>query len=118
MASIVESGRVDRRTLLVGGASFAVGGMFLRTSAAAASAGDTTWTPALVTGQASRDAVVVTSLDTHRRVQVGLGPGTIVHTDLSAGNQILIEGDDGLDGSIAARRVIRGVFGERSDVQR
>lgn len=117
MASIVEPGRVDRRTLLVGGASLAVGGMFLRAGAAAASPGDT-WTPALVTGEASQDAVLVTSLDTRRRIQVGLNSGTTVKTDLSPGNQILIEGDDGLDGSIAAQRVIRGVFGERSDVQR
>jgi hypothetical protein len=117
MASIVERGRVDRRTLLVGGASFAVGRMFLGAGAAAASTGDT-WTPALVTGEASGHALVVTSLDTHRRVQVGLGPGTIVHSDLSAGSQILIQGDSGRDGSIAAQRVIRGVFGERSDVQR
>ena len=117
MASLIESHRVDRRTLLIGGASFAVGGMFLRTGASAAFPGDT-WTSALVTDQASQEAVVVTSLDTSRRVQVALRPGTIVHADLSAGNQVLIEGDDGSDGSIAARRVIRGVFGERSDVER
>ena len=117
MASI-DSARVDRRTLIVGGASVAAGAVLLKAPQAQATSVETAWTPALVAGRVTDDAVDVTSLDTHRRVRVGLSPDTIVHADLEVGSQVLIEGDDSADGAVAARRVIRGVFGERSDVRR
>ena len=117
MASI-ESARVDRRTLIVGGASVAAGAVLLRPSGAQASPFDGEWTPARVAGRISADAIDVTSLDTQRHVRVGLSSDTIVHADLAVGDQVLIEGDDSADGEVTARRVIRGVFGERSDVRR
>lgn len=118
MVGSYDSRGVDRRTLLAGGASFAAGGLFLSIGEANASSREPTRTLAIVAEQISATAVDVIPLQTNRRVRVELAPGAAVFAELAAGNGILAEGEERADGSIAAHRVIRGFFGERSDVTR
>jgi hypothetical protein len=107
---------VARRTVLIGGAAV-VGGVVFNTGEAVASP-NRSWTPARVQGRATQHAINVVTLDTHQALIVSLDRDTITHADLSAGQEILIEGGKSGDGSLAARRIVRGVFGEFADVKR
>jgi hypothetical protein len=109
---------VSRRALLKGGTSAAVAGMLLSTDDADAASADDPWTPAVVTDPPASGAVGVTALDSGEQVEVDLDSDTAVRADLSSGNSIMVEGDSRPDGSIAAKRVVRAVFGQRSDAVR
>lgn len=121
MEGAFESRPFDRRTLLVGSASVLAGAAFLGTAEAEASSGEAAWTAGIVVAPPSRGSMDVKQLplETNHLLRVELGSGTIVHADLSDGKTILIEGDAANDsGAIAAQRVIRAVFGSRTEVER
>jgi hypothetical protein len=116
MEKTFDSGPMNRKTLLVGGVSLA-GAAFLGVSEADAS-GDDEWASGTIASEISDDAVDVTLLTTSDPVQVDLVKGAIINADLTPGATVLIEGSEREDGSIAAQRIVRGVFGVRSDVER
>lgn len=117
---------VDRRTpsvvgtrrIFLIGSTAGIGTVLLGSHRAAASPQDKSWTRARVESRTTRRAVNVFSLDTGRSLVVSLSPQALVKADLSPGKQIMIEGDLVDSHTIAARRVVRGVFGKFSDIQR
>jgi hypothetical protein len=125
MEDPLDTKRFDRRTVLCGGVSLAAGGILARPGEAGAHAGESAGTAARIAAHVSEDAVVVIPLATDHRIRIELAPGaTVVRdgaarlADFSVGEGIVAEGDQLVDGSIAARRVVRGVLGVRSDVRR
>jgi hypothetical protein len=69
-------------------------------------ADDVGWIPAIVAARSY--TIDVTRLGSDERVRVEVAPGAIVPTDLAAGDEVMIQGVERRDGSIAAQRVIRG----------
>jgi hypothetical protein len=118
LSGTFESRRVDRRTLFVGTASLAVGGVLVEAVGAEASASGGERTAAIVVAPASSGAVDVIPLESDRRIRVALDADTLVHAELESGSPILVQGSEESDGSIRAERVVRARFGVRADVDR
>jgi hypothetical protein len=116
MANTFGMKRIDRRALFVGGASLAAGGALLQAGEAAASADDLGWTLGHVTALIAANAVDVTPLDQDQSVRVDIMPGAPVFADLTPGSGVVAQGEVRTDGSVAATRVVQGVFGVASDV--
>jgi hypothetical protein len=114
----VHGGRLSRRTLLLGGASFAAGATFgSGEGQAAASVAEGEWTLGHVSAMRSANVVEVAPLQTDTRVVVVLAPDADVRASLAPGAAVVIEGQAG-GGTINASRVVRGVFGTKPDATR
>lgn len=114
--------RLNRRSLLVAGATIAVAGTGLRIAEANANEAASDWVLAVVKPRGSAFDLNVVLVDhpdqAARETGVDLKPGAAVTADLVAGEAVLIEGGRQPDGSIAADRVIEVVLGKRSDIKR
>lgn len=123
---------VDRRRLLLGGATLVGGAGLVGAAVANASPDDpgpddpgeaTDTIPAEIAARVSPDTVEAIPLLASRRVTIEAVPGATVKGndsgrlgDFAVGEGIMVlNADRGADGTVAAQRVVRAVFGVRSD---
>jgi hypothetical protein len=118
MDSDLEDKQMDRRTFVLGGASLAGGGILVGAANADAAAAGGEWIPAIVAAQISPTVLDVVPLQTSRAVRVVLAGDATVHSALEAGSTVVIEGHEAVGGPIRTQRIVRGVFGVKSDAER